>query len=111
MPFVLTNAHTLQCLHAGSVTKIPAAKLVVQGNAVLTGVGPVTTCPLVATSATPTDVKCTTVSVAAGPATKLIVGVKPVLLSTLTATAVAPSSPGGPLSFVPPATPTKLNAV
>lgn len=111
MPFVLTNAHTLQCPHGGSVTKTPAAKLVVQSNAVLTGVGPVTTCPLVATAATPTDVKCTTVTVTAGPATKLIVGGTPVLLSTLAAAAVAPSSPGGALSFVPPAAPTKLNAV
>jgi hypothetical protein len=113
MPFVLTNAHTPQCLHLGNVTKTTASKLVIQGNAALTSVGPVTSCPVVATMAQPTLVKCTTVTVApAGKATKLKVGGTPVLLNPLAATADAPpANPGGALSCVPPATPTKVSAV
>lgn len=110
MPFVLTNAHTPQCLHGGTVTKTPAPKLMIEGNPALTSVGPVTTCSWSPPPAT--NVKCTTVSITAGQATKLKVGGSPVLLSSLVATATSPpANPGGPISFVPPATPTKVNAV
>lgn len=109
MPFVLTTAHTLQCLHAGAVTLTPAAKLVVGGNPVLTNVGPVTSCPLPPPMGT---IKCTTVNVTAGKAAKLTVGGTPVLLSSLAATATSPpANPGGALSFFPVPAPTKLNAV
>jgi hypothetical protein len=114
MAFVLTNLHVLNCPHVAPATKTPAPKLVVETQAVLTNVGPVTGCTNTPTMATPTNVVCTTVTISAGKATKLKVGGTPVLLSTLSASAASPpANPGGPLVYVPPGppTPTKLNAV
>ena len=111
MATVLTNLHVLTCPHMGTVKKTLAPKLVVQTQQVLTNVGPVIT----ATCQTPvppaTNVKCSTVTITAGKATKLKVGGAAVLLSTLAATAAG--TPGGSLVFAPPgpAVPTKLSAV
>lgn len=104
-------ADTATCQHGAALTKVPAAKLLVQGKPVVTdlpAVGAMPTCPMVPTSATPSNVPCTVIKVTAGQATKLKVGGVPVLLATVAGSASAPASPGGALMAV--VGPKKLSA-
>lgn len=100
MPYVVTMADTVTCNHGGPLQKVPALKLVVENKPVVTSLGAVTPpppCTMQTTTAAPTNVPCSTVSVSQGTATKLKVSGQPVLLGSLAGTANAPASPGGAL--------------
>lgn len=109
MPAVLTATSTVTCPHVtGVAAQVSAPKLQVMGQAVLTGLGAVAGCPWMPPPAT--NVKCTTVSISSGQATKLTVGGVGVLLASLAAKADAPpANPGGPLIVT--ASQAKLTAV
>ena len=106
MPFVLTDADTIVCVHTtGSAAKVLAPKLQVQNKAVLTNLKAVTGCDWVPPPSS--RVACTTVTITGGRATKLKVGGVGVLLGSLTGNAVG--TPGGPLSVA--TSPKKLTAI
>ena len=105
-------ADTATCQHGAPLTKVPAAKLLVQGKPVVTdlpAVGSSPTCPMVPTNATPSNVVCTAIKVTAGQAATLKVGGVAVLLATVAGSASPPASPGGALMAV--VGPKKLSAI
>jgi len=93
MAFVLTTSSNVTCGHAGKVTTVSAAKLTINGSAVLVKSDidgkAVSACstPAASDASGPTAKACTSVSsVDSGTAQKLTVGSVPVMLDTLSGT-------------------------
>lgn len=93
MANVLTSASSITCGHQGRVSTTSAAKLTIDGNPVLIGVGSTVSAACTLQNSNSSK-KCTTATPVGGKAAKLCVGGSPVMLDTVTGTTDGYPPPG-----------------